>query len=141
MAETVREVMTAGPETLGEDETILEAARRLAEANVGALPIVGADGEVKGMLTDRDIAVKVVAQGRDPSEVKAGALTQGSVVTVSPDDSLDEALERMTAAEVRRLPVVEGENLVGVVSQADVARALPQEKAAAVVEAVSASTT
>jgi CBS domain-containing protein len=141
MAETVREVMTAGAETLGEDETILEAARRLAEANVGALPIVGADGEVRGMLTDRDIAVKVVAQGRDPSEMKAGALAQGSVVTVSPDDSLDEALMRMTAAEVRRLPVVEGEDLVGVVSQADLARALPEEKAGALVEAVAASTT
>jgi CBS domain-containing protein len=141
MAETVREVMTAGAETLGEDETILEAAKRLAEANVGALPIVGADGEVRGMLTDRDIAVKVVAQERDPSEMKAGALAQGSVVTVSPDDSLDEALMRMTAAEVRRLPVVEGEDLVGVVSQADLARALPEEKAGALVEAVAASTT
>ncbi len=140
MAETVREVMSADPETVGDDETILEAARRLAEANIGALPIVGADGEVRGMLTDRDIAVKVVAQGRDPSELKAGALAQGSVVTVSPDDSLDEALKRMTATGVRRLPVVEGEDLVGVVSQADLARALPQEKAGAVVDAVAAST-
>ncbi|MDP8931455.1 MAG: CBS domain-containing protein [Actinomycetota bacterium] len=140
MAETVREVMSTGPETVGDDETILEAARRLAEANVGALPIIGANGEVRGMLTDRDIAVRVVAQGRDPGEMKAGALAQDDVVTVSPDDSLDEALKRMTATGVRRLPVVEGEDLVGVVSQADLARALPQEKAGALMDAVSAST-
>lgn len=88
------------------------------------------------MLTDRDVVVKVIAQGRDAGEVTAAEFAQGPVATVSPNDSLEDALETMSREGVRRLPVVEGDDLVGMVSQADLARALPHEQAA---KAVSAS--
>lgn len=139
MAQTVRDVMTSGADSLGHNDTILDAARRLAEHDIGAMPICDAGGTIRGMLTDRDVVVKVIAQGRDAGEVTAAEFAQGPVATVSPDDSLEDALETMTREGVRRLPVVEGDDLVGMVSQADLARALPQEQAAKVVEAVSAS--
>jgi CBS domain-containing protein len=139
MAQTVREVMTSGAESIGDNDTILDAARRLAEHDVGAMPVCDAGGTIHGMLTDRDVVVKVIAQGRDPGEVTAGELSQGPVATVNPDDSLEDALKRMAREGVRRLPVVEGDDLVGMVSQGDLARALPQEQAAKVLEAVSAS--
>ena len=139
MAQTVRDVMTSGADSLGHNDTLLDAARRLAEHDIGAMPICDAGGAIRGMLTDRDVVVKVIAQGRDAGEVTAGEFAQGPVATVSPDDSLEDALDTMTREGVRRLPVLEGDDLVGMVSQADLARALPQEQAAKVVEAVSAS--
>jgi CBS domain-containing protein len=139
MAQTVRDVMASGAESIEENDTILDAARRLAELDIGAMPMCEAGGEISGMLTDRDVVVKVIAQGKDVGEVTAGELAQGPVATVSPDTSLEDAIETMTREGVRRLPVVEGDDLVGMVSQADLARALPQDQAAKVVEAVSAS--
>jgi CBS domain-containing protein len=139
MAQTVGDIMTSGAESIGDNDTILDAARRLAEQDVGAMPVCDAGGNLQGMLTDRDVVVKVIAEGRDPGEVTAGELPQGPVATVNPDDSLEDALKRMAREGVRRLPVVEGDDLVGMVSQGDLARALPQEQAAKVLEAVSAS--
>lgn len=139
MAHTVRDIMTSGAESIGDNDTILDAARRLAEQDIGAMPICDSAGNLKGMLTDRDVVVKVIAEGRDPGEVTAGEFAGGTVAAVNPDDSLEAALETMTRQGVRRLPVVEEDDLVGMVSQADLARALPQEQATKVVEAVSAS--
>ena len=91
------------------------------------------------MLTDRDIVVKVIAQGKDPSVTTAGELGQGKPVTIGADDSTDEALRTMSEHKVRRLPVIDGHDLVGIVSQADLARNVDEEKVGDLVEAISAA--
>jgi len=115
---TAREVMSGGVECVGENDTVLQAAKRLAEMNVGALPICGEDQRLKGMLTDRDIVVKVLAKGSDPGKTRVGELGEGKPVTIGADDSLDEALRTMISQKVRRLPVIDGHKLVGIISQA-----------------------
>jgi CBS domain-containing protein len=139
MAQTARDVMTGGAECIGENDTISDAAKRLAELDIGAMPICGEDNRLKGMLTDRDIVVKVLAQGKDPSSTAAGELGEGKPVTIGADDSIDEALRTMAGAKVRRLPVIDGHDLVGVVSQADLARNIDEEKVGDLVEAISAA--
>ncbi len=129
--------MTEGAECIGEDETVLEAAKKMTELGVGALPICGTDNRLKGMLTDRDIVVKVLGKGKDPAECKAGELAQGEAVTIGADDDADEILRTMTEHKVRRLPVIDGHDLVGMVAQADVARALPDPKVGDLVQALS----
>jgi CBS domain-containing protein len=138
MAKTAREVMTGGAECIGENDTAQDAAKRMAELDVGALPICGEDDRLKGMLTDRDIVVKVIAQGGDPSSTRAGELAdQGEVVTIGADDSVDEALATMKDHKVRRLPVIDGHELVGIVSQGDLAKSIDEEKVGELVEAIS----
>jgi CBS domain-containing protein len=140
MAKTAREVMTGGAECIGEQDTIDQAARRLAELDVGAMPICGQDERLKGMLTDRDIVVKVIAKGKDPAGTTAGELaTQAEVVTIGADDSVDEALRTMTDKKVRRLPVIDGHKLIGVVSQADLASEIDKARVGELVEAISAA--
>jgi len=139
MAKTARDVMTGHAECIGENDTVLDAAKRLAELDVGAMPICGEDNRLKGMLTDRDIVVKVVAQGKDPSSTKAGELGEGKPVTIGADDSIDEALRTMSEHKVRRLPVIDGHDLIGIVSQADLARNVDEEKVGDLVEAISAA--
>ena len=138
MSKKAREVMTEGCECVGEKESIRAAAEKLASLNVGSMPICGEDDRLKGMLTDRDIAVKVVAAGKDPESTTAGDLAQGKPVTIGADDSVEEALSVMSEHQVRRLPVIDGHDLVGIVSQADVARNLPDEKTGDLVQAISA---
>ena len=139
MGKTARDVMTGDVECIGENDSVADAAKRLAELNVGAMPICGEDNRLKGMLTDRDIAVKVVAQGKDPSTTKAGELGEGKPVTIGADDSVDDALRTMSEHQVRRLPVIDGHKLVGIVSQADLARNIDEEKVGDLVEAISAA--
>ncbi|WP_328394417.1 CBS domain-containing protein [Streptomyces sp. NBC_00390] len=134
---TAREIMTGGAECIGAEETVLEAAHKMKQLGVGALPICGTDNKLKGMLTDRDITVKVLGNDRDPAQVKAGELAQGEAVTIGADDDAEEILRTMTQHKVRRLPVIDGHDLVGVVSQADVARALPNPEVGDLVEALS----
>jgi CBS domain-containing protein len=139
MGKTARDVMTPNAECVGENETVLDAARKLADLDVGAMPICGEDNRLKGMLTDRDIVVKVVAQGKDPSTTRAGELGQGKPVTIGADDSIEEALHTMAEHQVRRLPVIDGHDLVGIVSQADIARNLDEKKTGELVEAISSA--
>jgi CBS domain-containing protein len=139
MAKTAREVMTSPAECVGEKETIAEAAKKLAQLGVGSMPICGEDDRLKGMLTDRDIVVKVLAEGKDPGTVTAGDLGEGKPVTIGADDSVEETLSVMSEHAIRRLPVIDGHDLVGIVSQADVAKALPEEKVGDLVEAISAA--
>jgi CBS domain-containing protein len=136
-----RDIMTPDPECIGENDSVLDAAKRLAELNVGAMPICGEDDRLKGMLTDRDIVVKVLAEGKDPASVKAGELGAGdaNTVTIGADDSVGEALRTMAEYKVRRLPVIDGNRLVGIVSQADVATNLDEERVGDLVEAISAA--
>jgi CBS domain-containing protein len=134
---TVREIMSTGVECANVGETLVEAARKLRDLDVGALPICGEDNRLKGMLTDRDITVRVVAEGRDPGTIKVEELAEGKPFTIGADDSVEEALRTMKEHDVRRLPVIDGHDLVGIVSQADVARHLPEDKVGELVEAIS----
>jgi CBS domain-containing protein len=122
---TAREIMTADAQCVNADEPVSVAAERMARLDVGSLPICGTDDRLKGMLTDRDIVVKVVAQGKDPATCLAGELAQGEAVTIGADDDAAEILRTMATHKVRRLPVIDGHTLVGIVALAEVARALP----------------
>ena len=139
MSKTARDVMSGGAECIGENETLLDAARKLAEMDVGAMPICGEDNRLKGMLTDRDIVVKVLAQGKDPAQTRAGELAQGKPVTIGADDSVEEALHTMAEHKVRRLPVIDGHRLIGVVSQGDLAKAVDEQQVGELVEAISSA--
>ncbi|MFD0268559.1 CBS domain-containing protein [Streptomyces sp. NPDC127106] len=134
---TAREIMTPDATCVGAQETVLEAAKKMAAHGVGALPICGEDNKLKGMLTDRDIVVKVLGAGMDPGQTKAGNLAQGEAVTIGADDEAEEILRTMTEHKVRRLPVIDGHTLVGIVSQADVARSLPHPQVGDLLEALS----
>jgi CBS domain-containing protein len=138
MGKTAREIMTGDADCVQESQSILEAAKELANRDVGAMPICGDDDRLKGMLTDRDIVVKVLAQGKDPSSTKVSELAEGKPVTIGADDSIEEALRTMSEHKVRRLPVIDGHELVGIISQADIARNLDDEKTGDLVEAISA---
>jgi len=134
---TARDLMTPDVECVNEDETLLAAAKKMKELDVGALPICGNDDRLKGMLTDRDIVVKCVAEGKDPDSVRAGEFGQGKPVTIGADDSAEETLRTMSKYQVRRLPVIDGHRMVGIVAQADVARELPYEVVGRVLAEVS----
>jgi CBS domain-containing protein len=129
--------MSADAQCVGESETVSEAARKLAQLDVGAMPICGDDDRLKGVITDRDIVIKVVAEGRDPSEVTAGELGQGKPVTIGADDSVQEAIDVMKQHGVRRLPVIDGHELVGIVSQGDIAAEADDEETGRLLEAIS----
>jgi CBS domain-containing protein len=139
MPDKARDVMTEAPEFLKEDTPLTEAARRMADEDAGALPVCRTDGKLIGMVTDRDVVVKVLAQGKDPSSVTAGELAsdQREAVTIGADDSIEEALRTMAEHKVRRLPVIDGTEMIGIVAQADLARACPAEKAGEMLAAIS----
>jgi CBS domain-containing protein len=128
MANAARDVMTPNPECIGENETLLDAARKLAQLGIGSMPICGQDDRLKGMLTDRDIVVKAIAQGKDPASTRAGELGEGKPVTIGADDSLQETLQTMAQYQVRRLPVIDGHKLVGIIAVADIARQLTDDE-------------
>lgn len=136
---TAREIMTGDATCAGEADSLVDAAKKMRDLDVGALPICGEDNRLKGIVTDRDIVVKCVAEGRDPAEVKVGELAEGKPVTIGADDSVEEALRTMIDHGVRRLPVIDGHELVGVVSQADVAKNLPEDRVGDLVEAISSA--
>jgi CBS domain-containing protein len=139
MAKTASEVMTSPCECIGESDSVLDAAKRLAEMNVGSMPICGDDDKLKGMITDRDIVVKVLAQGKDPAQTKAGELAEGTPVLIGAEDSIDDAFETMSKRKIRRLPVIDSKKqLVGIVAQADLAKEMPEKKVGDMVEAISA---
>lgn len=129
MATTARDVMTDDCTCVSAADTVLDAARRLAESGVGSLPICGEDDRLKGMISDRDIVVKILAEGKDPSTCTVGDLAQGEAVTIGADDDISEAISTMVEHRVRRLPVIDGHELVGVVAQADIARECSSEDA------------
>ena len=137
---TARDLMTPDPTFCDQDVTVEEAARQMADQNIGALPVCSTEGRLTGVVTDRDLAVRVVAEGRDPATTKVADLVGGTeVVTIGADDSAEEAIRTMKDHAVRRLPVIDGDRLVGMVSQADIARAMPDAKIADLVETISAA--
>jgi CBS domain-containing protein len=136
---TARQIMSTDTTCASTEDTLAEAARKMRDLDVGSLPVCGEDDRLAGMVTDRDIVVKCVAEGRDPDSVKVGDLAEGKPVTIGADDSVTEALHTMTEHGVRRLPVIDGHQLVGLVSQADVARHLPDDRIGDLVAAISAA--
>ena len=135
---TARDIMHTGATCVGEHETLSAAAQHMRELGVGALPICGDDDRLHGMITDRDIVIKCVAAGRDPDTVTAGELAQGSTYHVDADASIEDMLTVMEEHQVRRLPVIEEHRLVGIVSEADIARHLPEHALAQFVKAICA---
>ena len=132
-----RDIMTPSPECAREHETLEEVARKLESSDIGSMPVCGNDNRLKGMVTDRDIVVSVVSGGRDPRTTTAGELAKGKPVTIGADDSVSEAIRTMKRHKVRRLPVIDGDQLVGIVSQADVAASARDEQVGQLVEAIS----
>lgn len=132
----VREVMTSNPAKCSPQDTVVDAARLMAQQDVGPIPVVDGDRLV-GLLTDRDIVVRVVAEGRSPESTTIGEIASTDLATVSPDEDLDRALQLLAERRVRRLPVVEGGRLVGMVAQADVARRGDDRATGQVVEQIS----
>jgi CBS domain-containing protein len=128
--------MTSGAECANEGDTLLQAAQRMAELNVGALPICSAEKRLIGVITDRDIVIHGLAAGRDPSQTAVTELAQGEAVTVGADDDAEEIIRTVSRYQVRRLPVIDGHQLVGVVALADVAKALPESKVGDLVAAL-----
>lgn len=127
---TARDIMHSGAECVDENETLQQAAMRMRDLHVGALPICGSDDRLHGIITDRDIVVRCIAQGGDPSTTTAGELAQGTPVWVSADADIDEAMAKMIDNKIRRLPVIEDGRLIGMISEADVATNLDEQKVA-----------
>jgi len=132
--------MTPTAEIIDIDATFAEAAQTMASNDIGAMPICNSEHRLQGMLTDRDIVVKVIAAGKDPGSTRVSEVAQGTeVVTIGADDSVEEALQTMKDHRVRRLPVIDGNEVVGMVSQGDIATHLPDGKVGDLVEAISAA--
>jgi CBS domain-containing protein len=139
MMTTARDIMHVGAECIGEHETLAQAAQRMRDLDVGALPVCGDDDRLHGIITDRDIVIKCVAAGGDPETVTAGELAQGKPFTIDADASAGQVLRVMEDHRIRRLPVIENHRLVGMISEADLARHLPEQAIAEFVETICAS--
>jgi CBS domain-containing protein len=136
MGTSIKDVMTSDVKACEPNTTVADAAKVMAKEDVGPVPIVE-EGRLTGLVTDRDIVVRVVAEGRDPGSTTVGEIASRDLVTVSPDDDLDTALKQLAQKQVRRIPVVEGDRLVGIVAQADIARLGSDAKTGEVVEEIS----
>ncbi|MFJ4170255.1 CBS domain-containing protein [Paenarthrobacter sp. NPDC089714] len=135
----VREFMTTNAWCIPEDQTLEEAARKMKELDCGSLPVCGNDGKLSGFITDRDIVVKCLAEGKDAREVRASELAQGKPYWIDADASIDECIRMMEEHQVRRLPVISAHTLVGIISQGDIARNhVPEERLGEMVEHISA---
>jgi CBS domain-containing protein len=136
MGKSIRDVMTTEVKACEPTATVVDAAKVMAQEDVGPVPIVE-DGRLVGIVTDRDIVVNVVAKGGEANTTTVGDIASRDIVTISPDDDLSDALDLMAEHQVRRLPVVEGDRLVGIVAQADVALTGRDRKTGQVVEEIS----
>jgi len=136
MRKKVQDAMTSDPVTIGRSDSVAAAARLMESADVGSVPVVE-QGTPVGIVTDRDIAIRVVAQGKDPQQTQVGEIATDQPYYVHPDQDLDEALELMAYRKVRRLPVVDDGQLVGMLAQADVVHEAKEKKAAQVIEEIS----
>ncbi len=135
---TARDIMHAGATCIGEHETLAVAAQHMRDLGVGALPICGDDDRLHGMITDRDIVIKCIAAGRDPNTVTAEELAQGAPYHADAEASIEHMLTVMEEHQVRRLPVIDNHRLIGIVSEADIARHLPEHAIAEFVKAICA---
>lgn len=128
--------MNRGAQTIGADETLLDAARHMKNLQIGSLPIVSGDGALIGMVTDRDIVIRCVADGADAAATTAGSLATGSLVTVAADTDIDKVLSVMREHQVKRMPVVDGDSVIGMISESDLVAELSSERIAHFAEGV-----
>ena len=135
MAKSVRDAMTADPRSIGASASVVEAARLMREQHIGSLPVTE-DERLVGMITDRDITTRVVAESAVPETTSVGDVYSRDLSSVEPNSDIDEALRLMARHQVRRLPVVENDRLVGMVAQADIALK-DKERTGELVEAIS----
>jgi CBS domain-containing protein len=136
MAKTVKDVMAENPQSVEPSDSVADAAKKLKEADIGALLVTDGD-ELKGIVTDRDIVVGAVAEGKDPDDAKVEEVATTDVTTIEADADLEAAVKQMREADVRRLPVVEDDKPVGIVSLGDLAIALDDDSALADISASS----
>jgi CBS domain-containing protein len=136
MAKSIRDTMTPDPRSISSSDSITDAARLMREEDVGSLPVTEG-GRLVGILTDRDITLRVIAEGKSPESTTVGEVFSGEPITVQPDQDLHEALRLMARHQVRRLPVVEADRLVGILAQADVALSEEEQKTGELVESIS----
>lgn len=137
---TARDVMTADPKIVGTNESAADIAKILASENIGAVVVCNDEKRLQGVITDRDLAVAVVAKDKDPSSTPASELVDGTeVVTIGADDSVEEAIETMKNHAVRRLPVIDGTEVIGFLSQADLAQKVEGDQIKDLLVAVSAA--
>lgn len=133
---TAKDIMNSDATCVGEGQTLAEAAQMMRELGVGSLPISGKDGRLIGMLTDRDIVVNAVATGKDLATCTAGELAQGKVCSVDSATDIDAIVEQMGSEQIKRMPVMEGAKLVGMISESDLARHVSQDHLSTFVEKV-----
>jgi CBS domain-containing protein len=134
-----RDIMNPGAQCIGENDTLDQAARLMRDLDVGALPICGEDNRLMGIITDRDIVVQCIAAGSDPRSATARQLAEGTLVWVDAEADEDEVLRKMEQHKIRRLPVLENRQLVGMISEAELATKLPDQKVAHYVESIYAA--
>jgi len=137
MRKLVRDAMTPNPQTIGGGASVVEAAQLMDRADVGAIPVVDGDDILIGIVTDRDIAVRVVAAGKDPGSTTVADIATTSVSPAYPNEPLDDALEQMAYRQVRRLPVIEDDRVVGMLAQADMVHELKDKAAGRLVDEIS----
>lgn len=131
---TAKDIMHAGTQCIGQRQTLAEAARMMRDLGVGALPICGEDDRLHGIITDRDIVIKCLAEGKDPATMTAEELAQGSPAYVDATADTSEVIQLMKRRQIKRVPVIEEHRLVGMISEADLARSLPEDQVGAFVE-------
>lgn len=136
---TARDLMHRGAQCVREGDTLAAAARMMRDLQVGALPVCGEDNRLRGIITDRDLVIHCIAEGRDPATMTARELAQGPLVWVDADADADEVLRTMEEHRIRRVPVIEHHDLVGMISEADVATHLPEAKVAEFVGRIAAA--
>jgi CBS domain-containing protein len=120
--------MHQGVNCVGESQTVAEAAMMMRDLHVGAVPVCGTDDRLKGIVTDRDIAVRCVAEGLDPQTTQAGQLAQGPLVWIDADADIHDALHVMEDNKIRRLPVLDQHQLVGIITEADIVTHRPEQE-------------
>lgn len=135
MAKSIKEVMRSDPITVDAEAPVTEAARAMRDADIGDVIVLDDSDQVCGILTDRDIAVRLVAEGRDPTQTKLGEVCSDEVIALKPDDSVSDAVRLMSEKAIRRLPVLEGGKAVGIVSLGDLAEAQDPDSALADISA------
>jgi CBS domain-containing protein len=128
-ASTASDIMTENVEALREDDSLQTAAERLAQHDIGAMPVCDERQRVRGIVTDRDIVVHGIAQGKDPRKTTVGEIVTPNPITVGPDEPVERITAIMAERQIRRVPVVEDGKLVGMISQADIAQSVPADQA------------
>jgi CBS domain-containing protein len=137
---SARDIMSPNPRIVKTGDTVRDIAGILADEGIGSVIVCNDDQRLQGMITDRDLAVEVLAKDRDPSNTLASDLVDGTeVITIGADDSIDEAIMTMKNHAVKRLPVIDGDEVIGIVSQADIARTADEKQVGDLVEAIASA--